>query len=451
MKGLADEPNYSIELLGGGATLKDVIDTHVYEQALAEKNAFFVADLGVVTRQHVRWRAHMPSVRPFYPVRCNSSPAVIEILATLGAGFVCTSKNEVVLVQSYGVAPENIMLGGVCKQLSLIKYAAKSGINLLVCDNETELRKIARCHPTAMLLLQVATEAHGEGEETCMAFGSTLKSCRHLLECAKELGMQVVGAKFHVPTCCTDPQAYTHAVSDARCVFDMGEELGFSMKILDIGGGFSGSEVQLEQVHGSVTPLLDMYFPSVSGVALIAEPGGYYVSSAFTLAVNIIGKEVVARDQHGQPLDALTPNDEPEFLYYMSDGVFGSFGCKLLDHTIPAPSLHKKAPLVEEPVFASSLWGPSCDSLDQVVEHCLLPELSVGDWLVFSAMGAHSLGEPSALTDTQEPPVYYVISTDDWYEMQDAGITLDSTMKNFSLVPCSFQFSPQADAFSTLA
>ena len=58
----------------------------------------------------------------------------------------------------------------------------------------------------------------------------------------------------------------------------------------------------LLQVHGSITPSLDMYFPSVSGVALIAEPGSYYVSSAFTLAVNIIGKEVVARDQLGQPL-----------------------------------------------------------------------------------------------------------------------------------------------------
>lgn len=69
---------------------------------------------------------------------------------------------------------------------------------------------------------------------------------------------------------------------------------------------------------------------------------------------------------------------------------------------------------MEEPVFASSLWGPSCDSLDQVVEHCLLPELSVGDWLVFSTMGAHSLGEPSAVSDAQKPPVYYVISADDW-------------------------------------
>ncbi|KAG9339372.1 hypothetical protein JZ751_023765 [Albula glossodonta] len=431
MKGLADEPNYSIELLEGATTLNDVIDTHICEQALAEKNAFFVADLGVVMRQHVRWQTHMPRVRPFYLVNCNSSPAVVEILAALGVGFVCTSKTEVVLAQSFGVAPENIVLGGLCKQLSQIKYAAKNGVDLMLCDNEIELRKIARCHPTAKLLLQVSTEAHGEGEETSMAFGSTLKGCRHLLECAKELGVQVVGAKFHVPSCCTDPQAYAHAVSDARCVFDMGEELGFSMKILDIGGGFSGSEVQIEQVHVAMRPLLDMYFSPATGVSLIAEPGTYYVSSAFTLA--------------------LTLDDEPQFLYYMNDGVYGSFASKLLDSTMSAPSVHKKALSVEEPVFSSSLWGPSCDGLDQVVEHCLLPELSVGDWLIFSSMGAHSLGEPSAFADVQKPPVYYIISADDWYEMLDAGITLDSTLKNFSLVPYSFQLSVPADALSTPA
>lgn len=39
MKGLADEPNYSIELMGAGATLKDVIDTHVCEQALVSAAA----------------------------------------------------------------------------------------------------------------------------------------------------------------------------------------------------------------------------------------------------------------------------------------------------------------------------------------------------------------------------------------------------------------------------
>lgn len=51
-----------------------------------------MADLGAVMRQHVLWQGGMPQVRPFYPVRCNSSPALIELLAALGTGFVCANK-----------------------------------------------------------------------------------------------------------------------------------------------------------------------------------------------------------------------------------------------------------------------------------------------------------------------------------------------------------------------
>ncbi|XP_076158420.1 antizyme inhibitor 1b [Alosa pseudoharengus] len=434
MKGFTDEPNYTIELLAEGTTLEDVIDNHIYEQALAEKNAFVVADLGALMRQHVLWQNTMPQVRPFYPVRCNSSPAVIEVLAALGVGFICTNKAEAALVLNHEVSPENIILSGACKQLAHLKYAAKNGINYLVCDNETELCKIARSHPNAKLLLQVSTKPHTE--EASMSFGCSLKSCRHLLEMAKELGVQVVGVTFQVPASCQDQQDYTHALSDARCVFDMGEELGFDMNILDVGGGFSVSETQLKQVHAAMKPLLEAYFPPMSGVCVIAEPGSFYVSSTFTLAVNVIGKQVVARDQQNQfgDTDKLNPNDEPEFLYYMSEGVYGSFVGKLLGGPVPHPSVHKTSMAPEELLFCSSLWGPSCDELEQVVERCLLPELQVGDWLIFSNMGSLSYGEPTTLSDTDKPPVYYTIATADWYDMQEAGICLDSTMKNFSFV-----------------
>jgi len=43
--------------------------------------------------------------------------------------------------------------------------------------------------------------------------------------------------------------------------------------------------------------LLDVYFPKETGVNVIAEPGCYYVSSAFTLAVNIIAKKTVECDK----------------------------------------------------------------------------------------------------------------------------------------------------------
>lgn len=56
---------------------------------------------------------------------------------------------ELELVLSHGVSPEDIIYSGVCKQVSQIKYAATNGVDLLVCDNEAELRKISRCHPGA--------------------------------------------------------------------------------------------------------------------------------------------------------------------------------------------------------------------------------------------------------------------------------------------------------------
>lgn len=430
MKGLADKPSYLIELLEGGVTLEDVIDGHIYEQALVEKSAFVAGDLGALMRQHACWQSVVPQLQAYYPVKCNSSPVVIEVLASLGLGFVCANKAEVNLVLEHGVPPENIILSGVCKQLAHIKHAVKNNVQLLVCENEAEMSKIARLHPNAKLLLQLTTQAHAA--ETSMAFGFSLKSCRHLLEAAKELGVQVVGVTFHIPSSCQDLQeAYTHALSDARCVFDMGVDLGFNMNILDIGGGFTGSEFQLKQVESAVRPLLDTYFSPLSGVQVLAQPGSFYVASAFSLAVNVIGKKVVT--PHWDSLAQGEDNEGTEFLYYMNEGVYGPFNRKLLGNTIAAPSVHKHALCPEEAVYPSSLWGPSLDQLDHVVERCLLPELSVGDWLLFSNMGASGLEE----FGSSQLPIYYTVSTSDWYEMQEAGVALDSDMKNFCMVQYS--------------
>ena len=46
---------------------------------------------------------------------------------------------------------------------------------------------------------------------------------------------------FHVGTECEESRAYTDAIQQAREAFDMGTELGFNMKILDIGGGYPGN------------------------------------------------------------------------------------------------------------------------------------------------------------------------------------------------------------------
>lgn len=181
-----------------------------------------------------------------------------------------------------------------------------------------------------LVLLHIATEDNIGGEEGTMKVGTSLKNCRHLLECAKELDVQIIGVKFHVSSACKESQVYVHALFDARCAFDMAGEFGYSMNMLDIGGGFTGTEFQLEEINHVISPLLDVYFPEGSGIKIISGPGSYYVSSAFTLAVNIIAKRVVENGKLSSGEN--TRSDEPAFVYYMNDGVYSSFASKLSEN-----------------------------------------------------------------------------------------------------------------------
>ncbi|EHB17445.1 Antizyme inhibitor 1 [Heterocephalus glaber] len=126
MKGFIDDANHSVGLLDEGTNLGNVIDNYVNEHTLTGGSAFFVGDLGNIVKKHSQRQSEATPIRPFYVVRCNPSPAVLETLEALGTGFACSSKNEMALVQELDVSPENIIYISPCKQVSQIKYAAKT-------------------------------------------------------------------------------------------------------------------------------------------------------------------------------------------------------------------------------------------------------------------------------------------------------------------------------------
>eukprot|EP00071_Canis_lupus_P027685 XP_022261242.1 antizyme inhibitor 2 isoform X2 [Canis lupus familiaris] len=265
--------------------------------------AFFVADLGAVVRKHFCLLKCLPRVRPFYTVKCNSSPGVLKVLAELGLGFSCANKAEMELVQRIGVPASKIVYANPCKQIAQIKYAAKHGVRLLSFDNEVELAKVVKSHPSAKMVLCIATDDSHSLSHLSFKFGASLKSCRHLLENAKRSHVEVVGVSFHVGSGCPDLHAYTQSIADARLVFEMGAELGHRMHILDLGGGFPGLEgakVRFEEIATVINSALDLYFPEGCGVDILARLGRYYVTSAFTLAVSIIAKKEVLLDQPGR-------------------------------------------------------------------------------------------------------------------------------------------------------
>lgn len=53
---------------------------------------FYVVDVADITRKHKTWTSSLPRVKPFYAVKCNPTPIMLETLAALGCGFDCASK-----------------------------------------------------------------------------------------------------------------------------------------------------------------------------------------------------------------------------------------------------------------------------------------------------------------------------------------------------------------------
>uniref|UniRef100_F6WZT5 Antizyme inhibitor 2 n=1 Tax=Xenopus tropicalis TaxID=8364 RepID=F6WZT5_XENTR len=412
MQGYIQESDFT--LVEEGFMARDLMEEIINEVSQTDRDAFFVADLGDVVKKHLRFLKALPRVKPFYAVKCNSSRGVVKILAELGAGFDCASKTEIELVQDIGVTPERIIYANPCKQISQIKFAAKTGVQMMTFDNEVELSKVSRNHPNARMVLRIATDDSKSSARLSVKFGAPLKSCRRLLEMAKNLSVDVIGVSFHVGSGCTDSKAYTQAIADARLVFEMASEFGYNMWLLDIGGGFPGTEdskIRFEEMAGVINPALDLYFPEGSDVQIIAEPGRYYVTSAFSLAVNIIAKKEVLMEHSGSDDEENGPNKN--IMYYVNDGVYGSFNCLVFDHAHPKPILHKK-PSPDQPLYTSSLWGPTCDGLDQIAENLLLPEHHVGDWLLFENMGAYTIAASSNFNGFQQSPVHYAMPRAAW-------------------------------------
>jgi len=301
---------------------------------------------------------------------------VLRLLAKLGTGFDCASRAEIDLVLDLGVDPSRIIYAQPCKTKSYLRHARRVGVKQMTFDNSDELYKIKHCFPDAELVLRILTDDSTSLCRLSEKFGASMDSTRELLQLAKGLDLNVVGVSFHVGSGASDPGSFAKSVQDARDVFDQAATLGFDLRLLDVGGGFV--DETFERFAAVLNEALEEQFPH--HIRVIAEPGRYYASNAFTLAANVIARREVAGEN----------SDDKAYMIYLNDGVYGNFSNIIFDHQHPVPQvLHtasRQTGLVEY-----SIWGPTCDGIDRIKESVYLPgTIDIGDWLFFDNMGAYT-------------------------------------------------------------
>eukprot|EP00069_Balaena_mysticetus_P000990 bmy_14971T0 len=231
------------------------------------------------------------------------------------------------------------------------QYAARHGVRFLTFNSEEELIKVAQHHPGARLVLRLWTQDSESILPLSAKFGASLEVCEHMLESARDLWLAVVGTSFHVGSSCQTPHSFTQAITNCRRVFEMGCGVRHDMSLLDTGEGFPREE-------GS-----DSKFEEGIGVEVIAESGRFYAASVCLIAVNIIARKAVM---------------EPDW-----------------------QDLCPKLPL-----FSCTLYSPTCNAFDKLfLKEVQLPELDVGDWLVFPSMGACTSAMSSAFNGFPLPSI----------------------------------------------
>ncbi|XP_063846919.1 ornithine decarboxylase-like isoform X2 [Scylla paramamosain] len=332
-------------------TVMDVIREKTEE--LEQEDPFYILDVGDIVEKVKLWKMKLPRVKPFYAVKCNNHPTVLKILAALGTGFDCASKAEIQNVLQLGVDQTRIIFANPCKPLSHLRSASKLQIPLMTFDSESELQKISVYYPEAKLVIRIRVDATDALVSLGKKFGVLPGDAETLLVAAHTLGLNVVGVAFHVGSGCRDPSAFHQAIISAKMI--------------------------------------------------IAEPGRYMVASAFTLATNIFGKREIT-DTDGA-LESI--------MYFINDGIYGSF-VNVVNHHQKFHFLLIKKQDDDETVLPCSIWGPTCDSADQVVPETSLPNMPCGQWLMWPEMGAYTLAKAGTFNGFPIPEVIVVVPYTIW-------------------------------------
>jgi len=326
----------------------------------------------------------LPRVRPYYAVKCNTDPILLEWLSDNGAAFDCASSQEMKMVSGLYEKPvgKNILFANPCKTSQDISVAKDLGVPWVTVDSVEELEKMAASSYFPELLIRLKVDDTGSTSPFSAKFGASTEIAKEISIAAANMRMPIVGCSFHIGSGSGRPEAYRDAI---KLTYSVWKDLSsLPMKFMDIGGGWSSDEDLFIEQTGFARSALK------GTQTVIAEPGRFFAAPVYSLYVKVIGKKSSING----------------WRYTLDESIYGQFSCVPYDHATPEVGLLRKGKGESKAI----IFGRTCDSLDWIANSDSMPELAVGDWLYFPNMGAYT---SSTSTEFNGFPKPEVIKTND--------------------------------------
>lgn len=336
-----------------------------------------VLDCNVLRGRYRALQEALPGVGLFYAIKSLPERAALAALAAEGANFDIATSGEIELLRSIGADPAATIHTHPIKRDRDIRDALDFGCTTFVVDNIDELAKFETYRSVAQLLLRVSFRGKEVKSDLSRKFGCDLRDVPWMLTQAAAMGIEVVGLSFHVGSQSANSDAHVAAVRACREFFGNTTLAGAEhLRILDIGGGFpadySGNGLDLAAFCRPINEALAVYPESVR---IIAEPGRVLSAPSIRSISSVIG-----RARRG---DATW--------YYLDDGVYGAYSGQIFDHVHYPITVFGDS----KETCCAVLAGPTCDSIDVMLEGAQLPALEIGDLVVGEMMGAYTLASAS--------------------------------------------------------
>jgi diaminopimelate decarboxylase len=260
----------------------------------------YVYSRATLTRHFHAFDRALASVdhRVCYAVKANSSLAVLQVLARLGAGFDIVSGGELQRVLRAGGAPDRIVFSGVGKTAGEMRAALDAGIYCFNVESESELRRldgIAReGNRRAPIALRVNPDVDAKTHPYISTglkknkFGVDIASAERLYKIARQLaGVEILGVASHIGSQLLDVAPFLDALDRVLALVDRLAADGIALRHIDVGGGLGVRYLDENPPQPAEWAALVLSRLHGRSVRVLTEPGRAIAANAGILVTRV--------------------------------------------------------------------------------------------------------------------------------------------------------------------
>jgi diaminopimelate decarboxylase len=234
-----------------------------------------------------------------YSVKANSSLAILQLMARLGAGFDIVSGGELARVLAAGGEAAKVVFSGIGKSEAEIRQALAAGVRAINLESEAEMARVNRVAgelgvraPVAFRVnpdVDARTHPHISTGLKQNKFGVAYADAERLYrEAARLPNLRLCGIGFHIGSLMMDSAPFVAATGRILALVERLERAGIALTHIDLGGGMGIRYREGENpapvaafVHGALDAL------GARRETVLLDPGRAIVGNAGVLLTRI--------------------------------------------------------------------------------------------------------------------------------------------------------------------